>query len=102
MQNPYHKSADTGRERSLLTRPLSAYSIPRGLIYVLGFVGLVYLLNPSMGVFELLPDNLPIVGNLDEGIATLLIWSSLVEMFEGRKYRDRNKPQSPDQPENRK
>jgi uncharacterized membrane protein YkvA (DUF1232 family) len=37
----------------------------------------IYLLNPTMGVFELLPDNLPIIGNLDEGAAAYLIFASL-------------------------
>ena len=33
----------------------------------------LYLLNPTAGVFELLPDNLPVVGNLDEGAAVALL-----------------------------
>jgi uncharacterized membrane protein YkvA (DUF1232 family) len=38
-------------------------------------VGAVYLLNPTAGVFELLPDVIPVVGNLDEAAATaLLLW----------------------------
>ncbi len=39
--------------------------------------GVVYLLNPTMGLFEILPDNLPIIGNLDEGAAVYLIFASL-------------------------
>ena len=42
----------------------------------LGVSGL-YLLNPGFGVFELLPDNLPGVGNLDEGGAVLLFIACL-------------------------
>ncbi len=35
----------------------------------------IYLLNPTAGVFELLPDNLPLVGNMDEAAAAaLVIW----------------------------
>lgn len=35
----------------------------------------VYILNPTVGVFEFIPDNLPIFGNLDEATATaILIW----------------------------
>ena len=30
----------------------------------------IYLINPTLGVIELLPDNLPIIGNLDEAGAT--------------------------------
>jgi hypothetical protein len=53
----------------------------------MALVGIVYLLNPTAGLLELLPDNLPIVGNLDEGAAMLLIWYGLIEVFEGRKRR---------------
>ena len=42
----------------------------------LGLISFVYLLNPTGGVIELIPDNFPVVGNLDEGAAiTLLIMS---------------------------
>ena len=38
-------------------------------------IGGVYILNPGLGLFELLPDNIPGVGNLDEaGAAALLIF----------------------------
>jgi uncharacterized membrane protein YkvA (DUF1232 family) len=33
----------------------------------------VYILNPTFGVFELLPDAIPGVGNLDEAAATALL-----------------------------
>jgi len=36
-------------------------------------LGGLYLLNPFAGIFEFLPDNLPLVGNLDEGGAMALI-----------------------------
>lgn len=43
---------------------------------LVGVFSIVYLLNPTAGFFELLPDNLPLVGNLDEGAAgALLIWA---------------------------
>ncbi|MFZ1522515.1 MAG: DUF1232 domain-containing protein [Candidatus Saccharimonadales bacterium] len=29
-------------------------------------VCIIYLINPTLGVFELIPDNLPIIGNIDE------------------------------------
>ncbi|MBL8862267.1 MAG: DUF1232 domain-containing protein [Planctomycetes bacterium] len=31
---------------------------------------IAYVLNPGLGLFELLPDALPVVGNLDEAAAT--------------------------------
>ncbi|MGB9754305.1 MAG: hypothetical protein C0183_08010 [Roseiflexus castenholzii] len=38
-------------------------------------LGVVYLINPTAGVLELIPDALPVVGNLDEAAATtLIIW----------------------------
>jgi hypothetical protein len=68
-----------------LTTPLSNRGLPVWFIYLAGVLGLVYLLNPTLGVLELIPDNLPIVGNLDEGVATMLIWYMVVEFFEGRR-----------------
>ena len=45
-----------------------------GLILVLS---LIYIGNPTGGVVELLLDNLPLVGNLDEGLAAYLILMAL-------------------------
>lgn len=36
-------------------------------------LGGIYLLNPTAGLFELIPDNFPIIGNLDEAAATALV-----------------------------
>jgi len=68
-----------------LTAPLSDRGFPTWLVYLMGAIGLVYILNPGAGFIELIPDNLPIAGNLDEGAAALMIWYALVEFFEGRK-----------------
>lgn len=43
----------------------------------------IYLLNPTAGVFELLPDNLPVVGNLDEAGATVLLLWALGYLLKG-------------------
>lgn len=45
--------------------------------YVLIIIALFYLLNPSAGVWEIIPDNIPIIGNLDEVAAVLLIIDAL-------------------------
>ncbi len=45
-----------------------------GLILILS---LVYIGNPTSGVMELLPDNLPLVGNLDEGLVAYLALMTL-------------------------
>jgi uncharacterized membrane protein YkvA (DUF1232 family) len=44
-------------------------------IFLLGLFCLIYLLNPTAGIFEIIPDNLPVIGNLDEAaaVATLLM-----------------------------
>jgi uncharacterized membrane protein YkvA (DUF1232 family) len=41
---------------------------------VLGIaLGVIYLLNPGAGFLELIPDNIPLIGNLDEAAATTLV-----------------------------
>jgi len=45
----------------------------KALVFMLGAVSALYLLNPTAGFFELIPDNFPIIGNLDEVVATLLL-----------------------------
>lgn len=47
------------------------------LVLGAGIIGLIYLLNPTAGVIEIIPDNFPIIGNLDEAAATLLILGAL-------------------------
>ncbi len=47
------------------------------LIFLLGILGMIYLINPTAGVIELIPDNLPIIGNLDEAAATMLFIGAL-------------------------
>lgn len=39
----------------------------------LGLISTLYLVNPTAGFFELLPDNLPGLGNVDEALATVLL-----------------------------
>ena len=46
------------------------------MVLVMGLVMVVYLLNPLMGI-DLLPDNLPIVGNIDEAAATAILLGCL-------------------------
>ena len=61
-----------------------------GFIALLGLLSLGYLLNPTAGVFELLPDNLPIIGNLDEAAATAILLGSLAHFgFDLRFFRQR-------------
>jgi uncharacterized membrane protein YkvA (DUF1232 family) len=46
-------------------------------IFCLGIFSLLYLLNPGAGVFELIPDNIPLIGNLDEAAAVALLLACL-------------------------
>ena len=69
----------------VLTTPLSVRGVPVWLVYLATAIGFVYMLNPTAGFIEFIPDNFPLVGNLDEGAAMLLLWYGLVEFFEGRK-----------------
>lgn len=71
-----------------LTTPLSFRGIPKWLVYLSAALGVVYLLNPGMGIIEFIPDNLPLIGNIDEGVASFLIWYGLVELFEGKRGDD--------------
>jgi len=73
-----------GRQKlAPLTTPPSVRGIPRWIVFFGGVVGFIYMLNPTAGLIELIPDNIPIVGNLDEGVAMLLIWYSIIEFIEG-------------------
>ena len=42
-----------------------------------GLLGFLYLLNPTAGFLELIPDNIPVFGNLDEAAASALLISAL-------------------------
>ncbi len=39
-----------------------------------------YLVNPTLGFIELIPDNVPLIGNLDEAGATLLLLLALSKL----------------------
>ena len=43
------------------------------LVALAGLTSVIYLINPTAGILELIPDNLPIVGNLDEAAACAII-----------------------------
>ena len=43
------------------------------LVACLGLISLLYLLNIGVGFIELIPDNIPFIGNLDEGGAAMLL-----------------------------
>lgn len=47
------------------------------VVTLLGLIAVFYLLNPGAGVFELIPDNFPFIGNLDEAGAVFIILACL-------------------------
>ena len=51
--------------------------IKKILVALAGLIGLIYILNPTAGVLEFIPDNIPIVGNLDEAAAVALVLAAL-------------------------
>ena len=46
-------------------------------VLVVGLLALVYLANPTAGIIELIPDNIPLIGNLDEVGATAILFACL-------------------------
>lgn len=42
-----------------------------------GIASFLYLLNPTLGVFELLPDNIPLLGNVDDATAAMVLLGAL-------------------------
>jgi len=46
-------------------------------VLAVGAIATLYLLNPTFGVFELIPDNTPLIGNLDEAAAAALLLACL-------------------------
>jgi uncharacterized membrane protein YkvA (DUF1232 family) len=74
-----------------ISEPLSKRGWPVWLVYIFAFLGVLYMLNPTAGIFEFIPDNIPFIGNIDEGVAFMLILAGLVELFEGTKQRKAKK-----------
>lgn len=75
----------------------------QGLIKFLSVIGagvsLVYLVNPTAGFLELIPDNLPVIGNLDEAGATALLLTCLAQLgltLPGLKPKNRAKDKDDD------
>ena len=48
---------------------------------ILGILlGVIYLMNPTAGVIELIPDNLPFIGNIDEAAVVFFILKYLRDL----------------------
>ncbi|MEA3210665.1 MAG: hypothetical protein QOE70_3722 [Chthoniobacter sp.] len=64
-------------------------------VFLLGVLATLYLLNPGAGFIELIPDNIPFLGNLDEAAATGLLLACLryfgvdpVSLFQRKRKED--------------
>ncbi len=68
-------------------------------IFFLGLLSLIYLLNPTAGIFELIPDNIPLIGNLDEAAAVTLLLMCL--RYFGYELPDIFRPDNPSRSKDR-
>lgn len=48
---------------------------------LIALVGLVYISNLGAGVIELIPDNIPLAGNIDEGAMGAIVWAAISAIF---------------------
>ncbi|MBI9045867.1 MAG: DUF1232 domain-containing protein [Anaerolineaceae bacterium] len=78
----------TPKKPNWTTTPLSNKGWPKWMIFFLAVASFIYMLNPTAGIFELIPDNIPVIGNLDEGLAFYMLWMGIVEIFEGKSQQE--------------
>jgi uncharacterized membrane protein YkvA (DUF1232 family) len=64
-------------------------------VALVGLLSLLYLVNPGLGVFEFIPDNLPVVGNLDEATATFLLLNCLAYFGLDLRHLFKREPRAP-------
>jgi hypothetical protein len=67
-------------------------------VFLLGSLAAIYLINPTAGIFELLPDNIPLVGNLDEAAAAALLINVLQYFGVNTRFFSLRKPKKPPTP----
>jgi len=66
------------------------------MVAIAAFISFVYLINPGAGFLEIIPDNFPIIGNLDEAAACAIILAAFryygidLTSFFGKGVRDRS------------
>ncbi|MAU10508.1 MAG: hypothetical protein CL607_11845 [Anaerolineaceae bacterium] len=64
------------RFMGLTNDPENKSALRTVIIVALGAAGLIYLIFPTLGVVEFVPDALPFVGNLDEMLASLFMFAA--------------------------
>ena len=79
---PGGESTGTGGESPALPRRGCTGTFAAGLGVLFGGA---YVANPTLGLFELLPDNFPLIGNLDEAAATTMLILGLQYLFGRRR-----------------
>ncbi len=47
--------------------------IRHSIVFCIGIFCAAYIINLGFGIVEFIPDNVPIIGNLDEAAATLIL-----------------------------
>ncbi len=71
------------------------------IVALVGIISAMYLFNIGFGFIELIPDNFPVIGNLDEATATALLLSSLsyfgIDLFNIFKKESKDKKQESNQ-----
>lgn len=60
-----------------LPTPKGSSFLKSAVVLALGGISAVYLVNPTAGFLEFIPDNIPFLGNLDEAGAMLLLINCL-------------------------
>lgn len=51
--------------------------LKHGFVLIIGAIAVIYLINPTAGFIEFIPDNLPLIGNLDEAGAVIILTNVL-------------------------
>lgn len=72
------------------------------LVIASGLLAAIYLANPGAGVIEFIPDNIPIIGNLDEMGATLILLNCLGYFGINLNRAANSKRSAPSEPSNTK
>lgn len=84
------KVTPSGNPRPADSQPSTRTMVVAGAVVA---VSALYLANPGFGIVELIPDNIPVIGNLDEALAAWALAASLavfgieIPMWAGRRGR---------------